>query len=92
MESFICLCYAFVCFYFYFCRVKKSSKMRKEIGKWFMDIAKYVATAVLISSFLGEFQQKWIVYIVGILTVGTCLLLGMFYINDKKTKKKIIKK
>jgi len=25
--------------------------MRKEIGKWFMDVAKYVATAVLISSF-----------------------------------------
>jgi len=30
--------------------------MRKEIGKWFMDIAKYVATAVLIASFLGSFQ------------------------------------
>ena len=28
--------------------------MRKEIGKWFMDIAKYVATAILISSFLGR--------------------------------------
>ena len=24
--------------------------MRKEVGKWFMDITKYVATAVLISS------------------------------------------
>jgi hypothetical protein len=34
--------------------------MKKELGKWFMDIAKYVATAVLISSFLGEFEQKWL--------------------------------
>ena len=32
--------------------------MRKEFGKWFMDVAKYMATAVLISSFLGGFEQK----------------------------------
>ena len=32
--------------------------MRNEIGKWFMDVAKYVATAVLISSFLGSFDDK----------------------------------
>jgi hypothetical protein len=32
--------------------------MKKETGKWFMDIAKYVATAVLISSFLGGFEQR----------------------------------
>jgi len=59
--------------------------MRKEIGKWFMDIAKYVATAVLISSFLGGFQQKWIMYIVGSLAVILCLCIGLVFIkNDKK--------
>jgi len=26
--------------------------MKKELGKWLLDVAKYVATAVLISSFL----------------------------------------
>jgi len=66
--------------------------MRKEIGKWFMDIAKYVATAILISSFLGGLQQKWLMYVMGIVVVGVFLFLGMFYINDKGTKKKIIKK
>ena len=66
--------------------------MRKEIGKWFMDIAKYVATAVLISSFLGGLQQKWLMYITGIIVVVIFLVLGMFYINDKETKKKINKK
>ena len=58
--------------------------MKKEIGKWFMDIAKYVATAVLISSFLGGLQQKWLMYVMGIVVVGVFLFLGMFYINDKK--------
>ena len=30
-------------------------KVKEEIGKWLMDVAKYVATAVLISTFLGMF-------------------------------------
>jgi len=58
--------------------------MRKEIGKWFMDIAKYVATAVLISSFLGGFEQRWVMYLVGILTVISCLFFGLYFIRDKK--------
>ena len=33
-------------------------KVREEIGKWLMDVAKYVATAVLISTFLGEIYGK----------------------------------
>jgi hypothetical protein len=62
--------------------------MRKEIGKWFMDVAKYVATAVLISSFLGDFGQKWGMYLVGILTVILCLFLGLYFINKNKNLKK----
>ena len=58
--------------------------MRKEIGKWFMDIAKYVATAVLISSFLGGFNQKWVMYLIGIATVIFSLFLGLYFIKEKK--------
>ena len=59
--------------------------MRKEIGKWFMDIAKYVATAVLIASFLGGFQQKWVMYVVGSLAVILSMCIGLLFIkNDKK--------
>ena len=58
--------------------------MRKEIGKWFMDIAKYVATAVLISSFLGGFEQKWVMYLIGLATIVFTFLLGLYFINDKK--------
>jgi len=76
--------------YYYFCQ--KFQTMNNEIGKWFMDIAKYVATAILISSFLGGLQQKWLMYVTGIVVVVVFLLLGMFFINDKKAKKKIIKK
>ena len=58
--------------------------MKKEVGKWFMDIAKYVATAVLISSFLGSFNQKWAVYIVGATIVAVGFSLGLFFIKEKK--------
>jgi len=63
--------------------------MRKEIGKWFMDIAKYVATAVLISSFLGGFEQKWAMSFVGIVTVILTFSFGVFVIQyEKKTNNK----
>ena len=60
--------------------------MRKEIGKWFMDVAKYVATAVLISSFLGGFEQKWVMYSIGVITVVLSLFLGLYFVNDKNKK------
>jgi ABC-type multidrug transport system permease subunit len=60
--------------------------MKKEIGKWFMDIAKYVATAVLISSFLGSFGQRWLVYVVGAVIVILCFSVGLYFISNKKEK------
>ena len=58
--------------------------MKKEIGKWFLDVAKYVATAILITSFLGGFEQKWMVYSAGLIIVIVCFLLGLYFINNKK--------
>jgi len=62
--------------------------MKKEIGKWLMDIGKYVATAVLISSFIGEFKEKWITYLIGSLTVILTLLGGLLFLKDKNIKLK----
>jgi ABC-type multidrug transport system permease subunit len=58
--------------------------MKKEIGKWLMDIAKYVATAIIISSFLGSLQHKWMVYFLGFLIVIVCGLIGLYLINYKE--------
>ena len=62
--------------------------MRNEIGKWFMDVAKYVATAVLISSFLGSFDDKKTVYIVGVSIVLFGFILGAIFIRKDDTKQK----
>ena len=68
---------------------KKTTKMKKaiarEFGKWLMDIAKYVVTAIVISSFLGSFGETWMIYVFGVLTATAFLLAGFWYLgkNDK---------
>ena len=47
--------------------------MKKEFGKWLMDIAKYITTAVILTSIFGEVEQKWIIYFGGILAVAFTL-------------------
>ena len=32
--------------------------MKKEFGKWLMDIAKYITTAVILSSMIGDIREK----------------------------------
>ena len=56
--------------------------MRKELGKWLMDIAKYIITAVVLSSVFGEIES-WILYIVGLVSVAATLLIGLYLVSDK---------
>ena len=63
-------------------------KAVEEIGKWFLDIAKYVATACILSSFLGEIGNGWIMYVVSFVTVFCCMAIGVYLLNKKKRKGK----
>ena len=65
-----------------------SLKVKEEIGKWLMDVAKYVATAVLISTFLGEFSSRWVVYVTGILAVIFLMWMGLWFIDKTNQEKK----
>ena len=47
--------------------------MKKELGKWLMDIAKYITTAVVLTSIFGEVEQQWIIYAGGTLAVALSL-------------------
>ena len=58
--------------------------MKKEIGKWLMDVAKYVATAFLISSFLGNISERWVMYLIGSVTVIVLISAGLWLINNEK--------
>ena len=49
-----------------------------------MDIAKYIATAVILTSIFGELDQKWIIYVGGILSILLTLGIGLWLVQDKK--------
>ena len=57
--------------------------MRKELGKWLMDIAKYMTTALLLSSVFGEMDSPLIVGSV-IFSALLTLLIGLSLVGDKK--------
>ena len=62
--------------------------MRKEFGKWLMDIAKYITTAVILTSIFGDIEERWIVYAGGIATTGVTLLWGLYLTKERPVKKK----
>lgn len=62
--------------------------MRKELGKWFLDIAKYMTTAVLLTSLFSEVNEwAWYMYGLVVLAVLVTLLTGLTLLKDKKEDK-----
>ena len=58
--------------------------MKKELGKWLMDIAKYITTAVVLTSIFSELEQKWIVYAGGAFAILATLFAGLWLVRDKQ--------
>ena len=53
-----------------------------------MGIAKYITTAVILTSIFGEIDQKWIIYVGGIISILLTLGIGLWLVQDKKEKGK----
>ena len=54
-------------------------EMKKELGKWLLDIAKYMTTAVLLTSLFSGFEQwSWFLYALVVLAVFATLVLGLY--------------
>ncbi len=62
-------------------------KLKNELGKWFMDISKYILTAFLLTTLFSELKE-WsaVVYIITTVAVIVFLVVGLFLINNKKRK------
>ena len=60
--------------------------MKKEFGKWLMDIAKYMVTALLLSSVFGDISKKTVFFIV-IIASATTLGRGLYLVRDHKENK-----
>jgi hypothetical protein len=63
--------------------------MKRELGKWFLDVSKFLFTGVLLSSIIADFE-KIVVYILAVVVGGIFFSLGLYAIRlaDKEDKKK----
>ena len=63
--------------------------MKREIGKWFLDIAKYIVTAVVLKELFGGFEEKSIVVTVATLTALFAFISGIIILRgaDKTDKR-----
>jgi len=59
---------------------------KKELGKLLIDVAKYVITAIIVSSFFKSFGDTWIIYVFGSITAGVLLTAGFWYLNQSNKK------
>ena len=51
--------------------------LKQEFGKWFLDVAKYVLTAMLLSSMIEGMSQVWLL-VTATSIILLCLTFGAF--------------
>ena len=63
---------------------------KREIGKWFMDVAKYIATAVLLTQIFGGMADSTYIIIYALMSVVIIFALGVSIIHsdDEDTKRR----
>ena len=64
---------------------QKLVPMKKEFGKWLIDVAKYVSTAILLSSLFSDIKNwPWYFYLIMVCTVFAVLYLGLVLVAKPK--------
>lgn len=61
--------------------------MKEELGKWFIDISKYITTAVFASTIFGIIENSTILAVVSIFCASTFLLVGLHILKDANKEK-----
>lgn len=64
--------------------------MEIEFGKWLLDIAKYLITAMLLASVFSDMSDPWSV--VGVIVAAAITLVGGLWIIKKGEKQNKTKK
>ncbi|MBR1774709.1 MAG: hypothetical protein IJ759_04195 [Bacteroidales bacterium] len=67
-------------------------KLKEKIGDWLFDIAKYIITAVVVTSLFQQFNEdNVLIYIVGILSASVFFISGAlmfgFKIKNRRNEK-----
>lgn len=64
--------------------------MRLEFGKWLMDVAKYMLTALLLANVFGNMDSLGAIWLVIFLVIAI-LGLGLFFIYKSESDQKEVK-
>lgn len=59
--------------------------MWDKLSDYFLDVSKYILTGVVISSFFNEIENRWLIYLFGILAAVGIFILGIYF-SKKKDK------
>ena len=63
--------------------------MKKEFGKWLLDIAKYMVTALLLSTIFADMREPLIMYIVATFSLALLIAgLAIIFNSEQEDKKK----
>ena len=65
--------------------MKKEAK--RKMSDWLMDVAKYVFTAILISSVFKDVEDKLVLYTIGFVCVLLTFMIGVL-VFDKNSDNK----
>ena len=74
-------------------KVKKKNTVSKEannsnwqeyLGKYLIDISKYVVTGVIIASIFRDMDDKILIYVLSAVVACVVLVIGLILVNVKK--------
>lgn len=58
----------------------------ENLGKYLLDISKYVVTGVVIASLFKDVEDKSAIYLIGTSIAVSTLIVGLILSNKKKKK------
>jgi uncharacterized membrane protein YraQ (UPF0718 family) len=58
--------------------------MRKELGKFFIDVAKLIIAGVLLATIIHDVTNRWLIYTLGSTSVFTLLIIGLYLVTTNQ--------
>ena len=58
----------------------------ENLGKYLLDISKYVTTGVVIASLFKDIDDSYTIYVVGTIVAVSTLIVGLILTNKKRKK------
>lgn len=63
---------------------KEGGAWKENLGKYLIDISKYVVTGVIISSMFKDIMDKSLLYVCGVIVSLLALIVGLILTNKRK--------